>query len=215
MLAISAAAMAQDPYLNNSAISTSDIFGTSRFVSMGGAMGALGADISTISANPAGLGMLSKNEITFTAGASWLGEHTVSDAQRTFANFDQIGAVATLGGFGVFNSFNLSFNYQNKADFNHSFFGEIYTAASWADQLNGLADEAYDHRNSIYDNPDNYYNTLYGLADECGLFAKPIVKTSNDPNSTIQRTRGSQKSFDLNLSTNINNRAFQIGRAHV
>ena len=79
MLALSLSASAQDTYLNNTVIGTSDVFGTSRFVAMGGAMGALGADVSTISSNPAGLGMFTKNEVTVTAGAAWMGKNTTSN----------------------------------------------------------------------------------------------------------------------------------------
>lgn len=43
--------------------------GTSRFVSMGGAFGAVGADLSCASYNPAGLGVFRKGEISFSAGA--------------------------------------------------------------------------------------------------------------------------------------------------
>ena len=39
-----ATAMAQDTYLNDRATNTSDVIGTARYVGMGGAMGALGAD---------------------------------------------------------------------------------------------------------------------------------------------------------------------------
>ena len=38
-------------------IANKDLNGTARFVSMGGAMGALGGDISTIATNPAGIGI--------------------------------------------------------------------------------------------------------------------------------------------------------------
>ena len=40
--------------------------GTARYVGMGGAFGALGADASTLSTNPAGLGLYRKSELTFT-----------------------------------------------------------------------------------------------------------------------------------------------------
>lgn len=40
--------------------------GTARFVSMGGAFGALGADFTTLSHNPAGIGLYRSSEITFT-----------------------------------------------------------------------------------------------------------------------------------------------------
>lgn len=40
--------------------------GTSRYVSMGGAFGALGGDVSALTTNPAGIGVFRKSEFTFT-----------------------------------------------------------------------------------------------------------------------------------------------------
>ena len=39
-------------------LSSNELNGTARFVGMGGAMGALGGDISTIGTNPAGIGII-------------------------------------------------------------------------------------------------------------------------------------------------------------
>ena len=49
-------ASAQDSY-DAQTLSQSDLNGTSRFVGMGGALGALGGDISVMSTNPAGTGL--------------------------------------------------------------------------------------------------------------------------------------------------------------
>ncbi|MDA3853446.1 MAG: hypothetical protein PF444_04305, partial [Bacteroidales bacterium] len=40
--------------------------GTARYMSMGGAFSALGGDFSTLSVNPAGIGIYRSNEFTFT-----------------------------------------------------------------------------------------------------------------------------------------------------
>ena len=200
---------AQDPYLNNTLVNTSDLRGTSRFVAMGGAMGALGADISTISANPAGIAMFTKNDMSFTAGASWLGNNSARGmASGTQGHFDQIGALACFKGNGSIRNFNLAVNYQKKIDYNNCFYGEIATQASWADQLDGLAAEAFDNRGYLYGRPDTYYNTLYGLADGCGLFNDNIVKSPHDLNSTLSITRGSLSACDINFSANVDNRYF-------
>lgn len=200
---------AQDPYLNNTLVNTSDLRGTSRFVAMGGAMGALGADISTISANPAGLAMFTKNDMSFTAGASWLGNNSARGmASGTQGHFDQIGAIASFKGNGSFRNINLAVNYQKKIDYSNCFYGETATLASWADQLDALAGEAYDNRGYLYGRPDTYYSTLYGLADGCGLFNDGIVKSPNDLNSTLSVTRGSLSACDINLSANVDNRYF-------
>ena len=46
--------------------SRNDIVGTARFSAMAGAYGALGADFTTLSYNPAGIGFYQFNELTFT-----------------------------------------------------------------------------------------------------------------------------------------------------
>ena len=48
-------------------IATKDLNGTARYVGMGGAMEALGADISTMSTNPAGIGLFRKSSVSTRA----------------------------------------------------------------------------------------------------------------------------------------------------
>ena len=60
---------AQDIYKVES-LSGSDLNGTARFVGMGGAMSALGADISTMGSNPAAIGMFRRSDVAFTASAT-------------------------------------------------------------------------------------------------------------------------------------------------
>ena len=69
-------ATAQDTY-ESARLLGSDLNGTARYVGMGGAMEALGADISTISTNPAGLGLFRHS----TASLSF-GLQSQQDAQK-------------------------------------------------------------------------------------------------------------------------------------
>ncbi|MCB0805347.1 MAG: hypothetical protein KDC05_06070, partial [Bacteroidales bacterium] len=46
--------------------STTSVVGTARYTAMGGAFGALGADFSTLSSNPAGIGLYKSSEFTIT-----------------------------------------------------------------------------------------------------------------------------------------------------
>ena len=50
---------AQETY-ENAILANEDLNGTARYVGMGGALEALGADISTIGSNPAGIGLFRK-----------------------------------------------------------------------------------------------------------------------------------------------------------
>ena len=60
-------AAAQETY-ENAKIAAEDLNGTARYVGMGGAMDALGADISTISTNPAGIGLFRSSSVSVSFG---------------------------------------------------------------------------------------------------------------------------------------------------
>lgn len=54
-----------DTYVG-AALATEDLNGTARYVGMGGAMDALGAEISTMGSNPAGIGLFRKGQVSAT-----------------------------------------------------------------------------------------------------------------------------------------------------
>ena len=101
-----------------------DLNGTARFVSMGGAMGALGGDISTISTNPAGIGIYRSSEVMTTFGmsafgteAKYAGESHSSDKYR--ADFNNIGLVyaTKIGNVTPLRFVNVGFNYKRAKSF--------------------------------------------------------------------------------------------------
>lgn len=76
-------------------LSTTDLDGDARFVSMGGAMGALGANISAMATNPASTGLYRRSDMALTAGfVTQPSDCTVKvGSGRTAASFDQAGFV--------------------------------------------------------------------------------------------------------------------------
>ena len=58
---------AQETY-QDTKLMENELNGTARYVGMGGAMEALGADISTMQSNPAGIGMFRKSQISISGG---------------------------------------------------------------------------------------------------------------------------------------------------
>ena len=66
-MAVVLPAAAQDTY-ESARLLGSDLNGTARYVGMGGAMEALGADISTISTNPAGIALFRHSNISTSFG---------------------------------------------------------------------------------------------------------------------------------------------------
>ena len=93
-----AAPMSAQTVYDAAKITNKDLNGTARFVGMGGAMGALGGDISTIGTNPAGIGVYRSNDAMVSFGFSsygtesnYVGNKMNSDKMR--ASFDNAGFV--------------------------------------------------------------------------------------------------------------------------
>ena len=75
-------------------VSTQDLNGTARYVGMGGAMEALGADISTISTNPAAIGLFRRSYVAASLGIVTQGDvSSWGPANKTNVSFDQAGFV--------------------------------------------------------------------------------------------------------------------------
>ena len=69
-LLVAAAPISAQTVYDAAKITGKDLNGTARFVGMGGAMGALGGDISTIGTNPAGIGIYRSNDFMTSFGFS-------------------------------------------------------------------------------------------------------------------------------------------------
>lgn len=109
---------AQETYQNAKLI-TQDLNGTARYVGMGGALEALGADISTISSNPAGIGVFRSSKISMSTGFIVQENYKDFDNNKNVhASFDQIGGVFSIRTGG--RSFlNFGFNYHKGRNFNY------------------------------------------------------------------------------------------------
>lgn len=113
-------ASAQDIYKVEQ-VSTSDLDGDARFVGMGGAMGALGANISAMSTNPASTGLYRRNDMSLTAGllAEPYNGTMQLGAGKTKGSFDQVGFVYSVdleNASGV-KFVNMGFNYHKSKNF--------------------------------------------------------------------------------------------------
>ena len=110
------ALQAQDIYKVET-FSGSDLNGTARFVGMGGAMNALGADLSTMGSNPAGIGMFRKSDASLSASCiSQPNARLAMDINKVRGSFDQAGFVYAMKmpGEGKLKFVNFGFNYQKR-----------------------------------------------------------------------------------------------------
>ena len=140
-----ASATAQNAY-DAERVLGSELNGTARFVGMGGAMSALGGDISVIGTNPAGLGIYRSNDVAISFGfnntateSSFNG--TNMNESRTRASLDQVGFVYTnkIGNNTSLRFVNFGFNYHKSKNFNRLF--SAGGALDGMSQTNYFADE--------------------------------------------------------------------------
>lgn len=130
-------------------ISQQDLRGTARFMSMGGAFGALGGDLSAISQNPGGLGIYRSNEVGFTLGLDM--DNTKCEAgglsttnNMTRFHLNNIGGVFTMKLYNnVIPNINFGFTYNKGASFNRRMRGTIPNLqTSLSNYIAGLSNSA-------------------------------------------------------------------------
>jgi hypothetical protein len=152
--------------LVDDALRYSQVFytGTARFMSMGGAFTALGGDLSSLSQNPAGIGVFRSSEISLTPQlfnirtTASLNGYNTSDYIYNF-NLAQAGMVANIidkSSESGLQSLNFGYSYNKTNNLNQSIIidgtGEYSSMADfWADNAEGyFKDELIDEV------PDSY-----------------------------------------------------------
>ncbi len=172
-LALCGSVQAQDIYQIEN-LSGSDLNGTARYVGMGGAMNALGADISTMGSNPAAIGMYRRSDMAFSGSitAQPNGE-SFADISRSRASFDQAGFVYSIktgnGGKGV-NFINFGFNYQKRRNLKNYVGLNNVAVADGLSQSWQLAQLAYYNGSAL---------NLSAASDDCN-YTTPLTLTAFD-----------------------------------
>lgn len=206
--------LAQETY-ENANIASEDLNGTARYVGMGGAMDALGADISTIGTNPAGIGLFRHTTANLSFGLiSQQDAKSFANGNKTNMSFDQVGFVYSKR-TGRNSFFNIAFNYHKSRNFDQILYasdalnGASQNKLSYIKGAEGLFN-VYKNSNGIYVADKNtfnqvdylYYNAL--LSEEDGSFYY------NDANHfTFDRANtGYIGEYDFNVSGNINDRVY-------
>ena len=224
----SLSATAQETY-QDSKLAENQLTGTARYVGVGGAMEALGADISPISTNPAGIGLFRKSQVSVSAGViaqggaenytSLSGNRIDFNGKKSHPTFDQIGIVWSPKLKG--NSYiNLAFNYHKSADF-----GQILNAANslktydengkerFASQ-NKLAAAKYawikgnnfsqDEASVLWSSVDDGYLTALGANED----ASQMNYLNSDLFLYGQYQHGYIGEYDFSVSGSLNNRVW-------
>ncbi len=208
-------------------LSRNDLKGTARSVSMGGAFGALGGDISGISINPAGIGVYKKSEIVTTLNfqntktESNLNTDKINESKFKF-NFDNL---AFVGSFDLYSDIapklNFGFSYNRLKTFDRKYRtqGNNLTQSlarymTYRSNESNISDPSKLLINFKGVNPDGYnpfsqydWLAVFGyngyLTDFAGdkfVTAKPIL--DNQINNGLQvYEKGYVDTYDFNMGT--------------
>ena len=206
-------AHAKETYENTKLIDN-DLNGTARYVGMGGAMEALGADISVINSNPAGIGLFRRSSGSVSFGlVSQDGASSFKYGNKTNASFDQAGFVYSLRD-GRRTFINFGFNYHKSKNFDY-----ILNAASG---LNGASQHKLSYMKALA-NENNLDKTSSGWRGKFSytsqldnLYYNTLMMTSSDGffyNDASRYEFGRAETgyigeYNFNSSANVNDRVY-------
>jgi len=160
--------------------SQTQLRGTSRFVSMGGAFGALGGDISVLSQNPGGIGVYRSSDLSFTGGVDLLSSsctgESVSHNKFFFDNVGYVGSFKTNS--DVLPNFNFGFSYNRINSFRRHYNGAMANIPTSV--TNYLAEKAMQDGMSRADmEATNPYFDGNARWDQIAAFKADLIGTSD------------------------------------
>lgn len=212
-----------------------ELNGTARFVGMGGAMSALGGDMSVMGTNPAGIGIFRSNDLSISFGLNnteteslFNGTQSKRDNSRT--SLDQIGFVYSykVGNNTSLRFVNFGFNYHKSKNFNRVFFskGKLngfsqsnYIADemdAWGMQSAGDFDALLDgsYEKYWYGNGHSFSQPMLGvMGAKTGIvdFVDGMVLGwPGDESEFLSKEKGGISQYDFNIAFNIEDR-FYLG----
>ena len=202
MLMIAPWGMAQTIY-DGAKLTGKDLNGTARFVGMGGAMGALGGDISTMGTNPAGIGLYRSSDVMTSFGFSlygnesqYLGKKFNSDLTK--GDFNNIGFVfsSKIGNETPLRFVNFGFNYHKAKSFNNNMrmegnlglYSQTYLMASQAAGIEKWGDSPY---------TDNGIGWLSILGADAGLIRDITIHDKTGGVNNIPYTYKNEQGVDV------------------
>ncbi|TAH03596.1 MAG: hypothetical protein EAZ15_02630 [Sphingobacteriales bacterium] len=195
---------------------------TARFNALGGAQTSLGGDLTSLYGNPAGLGMFTKSEFSFTPSfntnnneTSFLDTKTTQNTNHV--NLNNMGIVfhspiAKTGDLtsGVL-SFNFGIGYQKTNFFKNdiNFRGGVTNSNGISDYLSERANGEGVKADFIASNVTfaGFFASLIDTLTTNGRIYKPLTASDADQNLRLN-TKGNQSNVDFSMGLNIGNKLY-------
>jgi hypothetical protein len=200
--------------------SRTDLYGTARAISMGGAFGALGGDLTGVSINPAGIAVYRSSEVSTTAvlQSNKLEVGNINQTKNNFAfhNLGFVGYFPTRNEAVPVVNFGFSYNKVKSFDRELGAYG-ANREASLTDYMSHIS-TAWNNGLGIDPDEMNFssHPWLSGLGfesyliddnvDDKGFYYTPILLEGETANNTLRMSeRGSIDVYDFTVGTSINN----------
>lgn len=217
---------AQDMY-QTAPFMENDITGTSRFISMGGSMGALGGDMSVMGTNPAGIGLYRSTDIAISgsmnfnrAKANYNGN--VVKSNKTSFDLENFGAVLACrqNDGGPMKFFNVGIGYRRKNGLSRDFamagpslgYSQQYAIRYLYDNNPfSLSSADYKSFEGLYYSWLPLLATYANIGDTDGnLITRPDGSLIYEPTDVefVSEERGGTSEVDFNFATNFNDRFY-------
>lgn len=141
-----------------------DLRGTARYMSMAGAFGALGGDLSTLNQNPGGIGVYRKSDVGITLDIDMQNSKSITPLQtykqsQTKAACNNVGYVgSTWTGSDLMPIFNWGFTYNRATSFNRRFRGTDAMTSSLSNYIAGYTSKEGWTTDQLSSNDDNYFS---------------------------------------------------------
>lgn len=218
-------------------MSSYDIKGSARYISMGGAFVSLGGDASAVQDNPAALGVFRSSEVAMSLNYDYTRSNSQWDGNSSFGILDnftanQTNIVLNIRPYGKTNglvSHSFGFGYNRVKNFNRALFAESKTGTSTSitDNMsayangnnNPLSPEAFLEDNEPYNNIDIGWLSILGY--DAGLIRYDTARVSSNnpwvstlaPGETVTpyqklMERGYIDQYNFSWGGNINNRYY-------
>ncbi|MDD4847950.1 MAG: hypothetical protein PHR53_04200 [Bacteroidales bacterium] len=187
--------------------------GTARFTGMSGAFGALGGDFTTLSINPAGIGMYNKTEFVLSPSlyntkseSEFFG--TTAEEHQTHFNLNNVGMVIPFNvSDPTVKTLHFGIGFNRLQDFyNRSYIDGFNNQSSF---LTGLAGEANTYGIDVF-------NPIYPedlAASTLLIFSNNNLWTNDNPNGNVQQsgyleTRGAINEMVISFGGNIHDKLY-------
>lgn len=191
-------------------LTQSELRGTARFMSMGGAFTALGGDLSTLTQNPAGIGVYRGNDVGITLDVNFLSSKSSEIGggmswNKTHADVNNFGYVGTFHlNDDVMKTFSWGISYNRQKSFERQFRGSGINLETSLSNYIALCTDGTKYENLLHGSNQDYYNP-YIDSDNNWLSILGANSGVINPVIDVETVDGTSQAY----ATNIYNGLFQ------